>query len=1100
MDDNGSSRKPQKPNPGESQKEYKGVSSSSIRRPIGTMAIASVVIVLGFFFLDRLAVDLLPEINYPQIRVTVNYPGTAPEVMEEQITRVLETNLASTENLISLESRASEGRTNVNLIFEYGTDIDLAIQDASRNMELARTQMPPDIEPPRLYKFDPAQDPVYEAGFTSDTRSPLEVRDWLENNLTPQLLSIYGVGGVEVAGGQIREMQVILDQERLRSYNLTLNDVEEAIEGENIDIAAGQVTSETFDVMAKTDGRFESAGDIENVMLSIPNSNRRIKLSEVANVKDTHQFQRIFARMNGENATQLSVTKLPDANTVQVVDNVNSELERLEASGFIPDDIEFESTRDASFFIRSSIDSVSTAAILGGTLAMMVVLLFLGSLRKSFVIGLSIPIAIMATFSMMGMGGLTLNIMSLGGLALGVGLLLDNSIVMLENIFRHKDNLGKESDPSAHEGSKEVTSAIIAATLTNLAAVTPFLLITGLAAMIFQELILTISFAIVASLAVALTLVPMLSALFTKVKYRSGLETSRFHTGFNRGLKWFTEKYKNAARFTLKLRYGVVALGFALLAVVWVLSDDLGNEFLPPVDDGNVSVWMGLPPGAPPDKTNEAALKVEEVIESMPHIENVFSITGGHLSGGILNERPGTARFAIQLSPASQRDMSGEQWSEQMQSRLDEMEIPGARLNASPPSIDGIRTNLAGADVSIGVVGDDIDVLDGIGRELVNKLDDIEGLNNVEIARDDRSPLMNIEVDRERASSYDLNVSEVGNAVRAAVDGTVPTRFSTTGAEYDVRVMFPRDQVRHNEDLGDINIFRHDGNPVRLRDVASFTLGDGPAHIERENQVRILRVNGEVNTRVSDVGTVNDEIRERLVGYDMPEQYNLIYGGEEEVIQETQRNLALVTLLAIFMVFVVMAVQYERLANPIVILTAVPLSLIGVGALLLLTGTNLSAPVMLGVILLVGIVVNNAILLVEYIEIGRKEGLSPMEAAVEAGGIRLRPIMMTTLTTVFGMLPLAIGIGEGAELMQPLAIAVVGGLLISTLLTLFVVPSLYLIISGAADKIKYWLTGIDPQDQMGYATEGVNGHPRQETPVEEGSEQVQSRKEGQEEK
>jgi multidrug efflux pump subunit AcrB len=422
-----------------------GLASHAIRRPIGTMAITAVVIVLGFFFFDRLPVDLLPEITYPQIRVTVNYPGTAPEVMEQQITRVLEANLASTENLIRIASRASEGRTNVELYFDYGTDIDFALQDAARNLEFARTQMPSDIEPPRIFKYDPSQDPVYVAGFSSTMRSPIEVRDWMENELAPQLLAIQGVGGAQVAGGLLRELQVIVDVDRLNSYRLTMNDINSALEEENRDIAAGQVTSSRFDVMAKTDGRFTSVDDIANIRLRIPGSQRTISLDEVAEVKDTNREERLFVRLNGEPSMQLSITKLPEANTLQVIEGVKAELERLEGSGFIPPDIQYQTTTDQSFFINSSIGAVSTAAILGGILAMLVVLLFLGSLRKSFVIGLSIPIAIMATFAMMGMGNLTLNIMSLGGLALGVGLLLDNSIVMLENIFRHNEELEKIS-------------------------------------------------------------------------------------------------------------------------------------------------------------------------------------------------------------------------------------------------------------------------------------------------------------------------------------------------------------------------------------------------------------------------------------------------------------------------------------------------------------------------------------------------------------------------------------------------------------------------------------------------------------------------------
>jgi hydrophobe/amphiphile efflux-1 (HAE1) family protein len=1045
----------------------RGVSAWAIRRPIGSLAIAAVVVILGFFFLNRLPVDLLPEISYPQITVTVNYPGTAPEVMEEQVTRVLERNLAGTEGLISIQSRASEGRTNVNLHFEVGTNLDLALQDASRLLELARTQLPGDINPPRIYKVDPNQAPVFEAGFSSTARSPVEVRDWMQNQLAPQLLAIGGVGGVEVAGGQVRELQVVVDQDRLAAYRLSMQDVIGAIGGENRDIAAGNVTSATFDVMAKTDGRFRSVRDIEGVLVPLPGGRDRVRVGEVAQVRDGHMEERMFVRLNGTPAMRLSVFKLPEANTLGVVDAVTREIERLQASGFIPADIDYQATRDPSYFIRSSIGAVSTAALLGAVLAMLVVLLFLGSLRKSFVIGLSIPIAIMATFAMMGAGSLTLNIMSLGGLALGVGLLLDNSIVMLENIFRHKESLGKEADEAAYDGSREVGSAVIAATLTNLAAVVPFLLITGMAALIFRELILTISFAIVASLAVALTLVPMLSALLSRVRFGSGLGGSRLITGFNAAVSRAADRYRRIAARTLRFRFAVVAGAFLLLGGGWLLARNLGSEFLPQVDDGLVGVRMVLTPGATPQRTHEAALQIEAAVREMPHVQTVFAMIGGHLSGGVISERPGTANLSVQLTPATQRpEMPATEWVRRMQTRLDELDLPGGRVSVRPPSIPGIRTNLAGADVSVGIVGDDIGVLDHTGREIVELMKGIPGLQNFELARDDRTPLLAVSVDRDRASALGLNVSEVGEALRNAVHGFVPTRFSTGSAEYDVRVKLPRAMMATSDDLGGIMLFRGDGAPVHVRDVADFGLGDGPAHIERENQVRILRINGDVDTGVSDVGAVNRELRARLAGYDLPQGYSLIYGGEEEAIRETNRNLLTVILLALLLVFVVMAVQYEKLSNPLVILASVPLALVGVAGMLWATGTNLSAPVMLGVILLVGIVVNNAILLVEYIELERRRGaVSLLEAVTEAGRIRFRPILMTTLTTVCGMLPLALALGDGAELMQPLALAVIGGLLVSMVLTLFVVPSLYLIVSDLTDRLTTWVTGSGPDPE-----------------------------------
>jgi CzcA family heavy metal efflux pump len=1025
-----------------------GLAAAAIRRPVGTLALVSVVFVLGVFFAGRLPIDLLPTVEYPHIRVTVNYPGTAPEIMEEQVTRVLERNLAATENLVRITGRASEGRTNVDLHFAFGTNIDLALQDAARYLELARTQLPSDIEPPRLYKFDPAQDPIWQAGFSSTLRSEVDVRDWALNSLSPILLAIEGVAAVEAAGGQEREIEVIADQERLRSYGLGLRDLVDALRRENVDIASGWVTSDRFDVMAKTEGLFTSVEDIGNVLLRLPgDSDRRIRLSEVAEVRDGFREQRLFVRLDDQPAAQVAVFKLPDANTVAVVDQVNAAMERLRRTGFIPDDIVYSTTRDPAFFIRGALTALGTAALIGGCLAMLTVLLFLGSLRKSLIVGVSIPTAILATFSLMGATGITLNIISLGGLALGVGLLLDNAIVMLENIYRHRETLNKSTDAAAREGAAEVQSAITAGTLTNLAAVLPFLLITGLAALIFRDLILTISFAILATLAAALTLVPMLAALLSGIRSESGLSRSAPLLAFNRGLAALRRRYRRAMPFLLRHRLGVIGLALIAFAVALVGADRLGNEFLPQVDDGAVSARMVLPPGTPPLETDAAARLIEAELRTMPHIENIFTLVGGHLGGGVVNERPGTASFRIQLTPASQRpDLSAGLWVAEAQTRLRALALPGARINVRPPSIRGLRFTVSGTDMSIGIVGEDLRELQRQARDIAARLQNIPGLEGVELGREEQTPLMRVRVDRDRAADLGLSVVEVGEALRMAVHGAVPTRYMTRNQEYDVRVRLPRDTVSDADRLGNLLLMRADGMPVLLRDVARFELGEGPAHIERENQTRIVRVNGDINTAVADVGSVMAAVEARLADVELPDRYSMILGGQWETIEDMRRELGGVVLLAVFLVFVVLAVQYERLVNPLVILAAAPLALVGVVLMLGLTGTPISAPVLIGVILLIGIVVNNAILLVEQIEIGRREqNLSPARAVVSAAGIRLRPILMTTATTVLGMLPLALGLGQGAEIMRPLALAVIGGLSLSMLLTLIVVPCLYLV-------------------------------------------------------
>lgn len=1040
--------------------EYKTLSSLSIRRPVGTLCVTSVIVVLGVFYLGRLPLDLLPQIVYPQVRASVNYPGVAPEVMEEQVTKVLETALATTENVVRIETETQEGRASVDLHFRYGTDINFALQDASKNIDRARARLPRDADAPTIFKFDPSQSPVYEVGFSSSTRGLVDLRTWIEQRLRPQLLTIEGVASVDVAGGLVREIRVTLDQERLRSYGLAVADVLAALRDENQDVAVGNVTSPAFEVGGKAEGKFKTIEDVRGVLLEARASGRRIPLAEVAAVADTNREQRLWGRLDGVPAVRVSIRKQPDANTVGVTGELEQRLQQLAESRFIPADIRHTVLFNQAFFINGALHSVREAAVLGAGLAMLMVLLFMGSLRKTFIIGLSIPLAVLATFMIMGMGDLTLNIMSLGGLTLGVGMLVDNAIVMIENIFRHAKLSGGHSEDAAHSGSAEVTSAVVASTMTHLAAVVPFLLITGLAALIFRELVLTISFAIAASLLTALTLVPMMSAQLAKVRRSSGIERSAPIRLFQRFVERVTEQYRRAITWAVPRRWLVLGVAFATLFAVMPLTRNLGSEFLPTVDDGNVGVNLNLAPGTPAVRTNEVANRLEALVRDMPYVRHVFTTAGGGFFGSGTTETSGRGSLDILLASARERrDMPASRWVAVLQSRIDSLAIPGARISVRGPRIRGLRTNISGSDVAVKIQGENLDTLGVLGRDVMARLMGIRGLEGLQPSTEAASPQLAIRIDRQRASDLGLSVAAVGQTVRTALDGAIPTRFTDGANEYDLRVRLPRESFKSAEDVGSVALFAGRDRPVYLRDLAEVKLGTGPTSIRRENQNRLLRITGDVNDEIANVGAVMTEVRARLADLPIPDGYGLIYGGEEEAIRENSRNLLIVTVLAVFLVFVVMAVQYESFTNPLVIIVSIPLALVGVAAALWTTSTPLSAPVLLGVILLAGIVTNNAILLVEYVELARERGVPAEQAVVEAGAVRLRPILMTTLTTTLGMLPLAIGLGEGSEMMQPLAIAVIGGLSISTLLTLLVIPCSYLVIKGAAERLRRWVLG-----------------------------------------
>ncbi|HET6701906.1 MAG TPA: efflux RND transporter permease subunit, partial [Gemmatimonadaceae bacterium] len=486
------------------------------------------------------------------------------------------------------------------------------------------------------------------------------------------------------------------------------------------------------------------------------------------------------------------------------------------------------------------------------------------------------------------------------------------------------------------------------------------------------------------------------------------------------------------------------------------------SQFLPQVDDGGVGVSVWLGPGSTPEQTNGITLEVERMVKEMPHVRHVFATAGGFLFGGSTANRAGRGSLDIRLVSAADRDLSADEWVRTLQAKIDERGFPGARVSVRPPRIRGLRTSSSGTDVDITVQGDDLEMLQRIARDIAVRVRGIPGLENMEPSTEEASPLLVIRLDRDRAAQLGLTVADVGQTVRTALDGTIATRYTEGNREYGVRVMLPRERFTSAEDMGAVALFPGGAGraPIYLRDIADVSTMLGPTEIERENQNRVLSFNGDVITEVASVGEVSDSIRARIADLELPDGYGVILGGEEEAIRESNQQLTIVTLLAVFLVFVVMALQYESLINPLVIIVAIPLSLIGVALALWISGTPLSAPVLLGVILLAGIVVNNAILLVEYVEEYRRDRGTPMEQAViDAGVVRLRPILMTTMTTVFGMLPLALGLGEGSELMQPLAIAVVGGLSVSMLLTLFVVPSVYVVMHRGGDRLKAWVTG-----------------------------------------
>ena len=1034
-----------------SSNRRRGLSSWAINRPIGTVMLTSTLLVLGLVYVGRIPVDMLPRIVYPNVNVRVSNPGVDPAVLEETIAKPLESALASTENLEKISTDISEGFVNVRLEFKYGTNVDFAVQDAAKNVERIRGRLPEEADPPVTTKDDPTQQPIFSVAFSSEQRDQVALREWVDQRLRPQLLSVPGVASLDLNGGLIREIQVELEPTRLRGYGLSVSQVISALRNENQDVSAGRITAQDREMVGKTAGKFKSLDDIRSILLPT-STGARVPMSEIAVVRDTSAQQRSWGRLDGIPAVRISIRKQPEANTVQVADGVRAKLAQLTTSAFVPKDVKYVVTYDQSGFIKDSLNSVTEAALIGAFLASLVVLVFLRSFRKTIIVGLSIPLAVLATFIAMGMGDLTLNVMSLGGIALGMGVLLDNAIVMLENIYRRRTLDDLDATEGAHVGAAEVTSPIVAATVTSIASVVPFLLITGLSALVFRELILTVSISHLASLPVALTLVPMLAAQLGKIRFSSGLERARPLLAFERGFNRMIGRYRKIAEGAVRHRVLVLGGTAALCVGAVFVARTFDSQFLPMVDDGIVTANLRMPPGTPPTVGNTVTLEMEKMVKEMPGVLHVYA-NAGFGRGGNLD---------ILLKPVRERGMSAETWVQELQQRMDERGFAAGRIFVRPPRIRGLRTSSSGDAISINVLGDDLGQLEQLGRELSQRMRGIPGLANFDVQTDEGSPQLAIILDRERARALNLDVATVGQTVRTALDGTIATRYTQGNFEYDVRVLFPRNRFTSASEMGDVTLFPGGrGNaPVFLRDVADVRPTIGPTNINRENQNRVLRLSGDVLTEIAAVGEVVDSVRARLADVTIPDGYGVVIGGDWEAVQQSNSQMALVVALAIFLVFVVLAVQYESVIDPLVILLAIPPAMVGVIAILWATSTPFSAPVLLGMILLAGIVVNNSILLVEFVEHYRREKGVPAEVAVvEAGAVRMRPIVMTTLTSVVAMIPIALGIGAGSELMQPLAIATVGGLSLSTLLTLVVVPCGYLVLHGLGDKLKTFLVG-----------------------------------------
>jgi multidrug efflux pump subunit AcrB len=1026
-----------------------GMAAWSIRHPIGVSMIALALVALGVVALVRLGVDLLPRIIYPEIGIRIVDSGVPAAVMEDRITRQLEEQLAITENAISVQSRTSEGRSSVELAFPYGTDIDIALRDASTRLDRAKRLLPESIDPPIIFKRDPSQLPVIELAVSSALRDAVELRTWVDYQLARWFLTLPGVAATEVGGGLEREIHILPDILRLHALNLGLNDLIDSVRAAHVDMPMGRLETSTQYTSVRLPARFETLTQLN--MLPLRSS---LNLQEVATVRDAHADERLRIRFKQVPGIKMSIQKQPQANTVAVADAVHERLAWLYAQGMIPPDIHLDTVSDQSIYVRTALKNALIAVLGGALLAMLVVFIFLGDWRRTLVIGSAIPIALMVTFILMDLLGLTLNIMTLGGLAVGVGMLVDSAIVMLENIARHQHDHhsnaieADETEQNDHPHTKlmpainaatEINSAIVASTSTNLAAVLPFLFIGGLTGLLFRELIITIAAAMIAAMLIALTLVPALAAqLNHPIPIRHGI------LGY--GARLIQRVYIVSLRYLLRWPLLLIVVFIVLFGLSVPVLQRSAHIFLPPMDEGLVQISVTADRGIAMDRMDEVVQDLEVQLLAQPEVVSVYTQVGGAVFGRSTQEATHRSSVTVQLVPPTQRQgLSADAWIQRMNQSI--KRVPGVEVRLRTQGIRGIRLSQGDDDLSIRVQGPDLDTLAHLGSDIVSALQDIEGLRNPSHSYESIGSEIAVTVDRVRAAALGFHPREIADSVGILLGGRSVGDFIEHDRAFDIRVRLPRYSLNSPADLHQILLRNNNGDRVRLGDIAHIGWITSPAEIVRDQQQRIVEISASLAADAA-LSTVLQAVATRLAEFPLPPGYLIYDGGTGKTLQEGQRMSEILLVLAIFLVFVVMAVQYESLRDPLVILLGIPFAICGVAAALYFLKLPLSMPVWLGMIMLAGMVVNNTIVLVETIEIQKQQGLAHIDAIVTAAGLRLRPICMTTLSTVAGLMPLALGLGQGSEMLQPLAITIVCGLSFSLLVSLGLVPMIYKIMRG----------------------------------------------------
>ncbi|MCC2252300.1 efflux RND transporter permease subunit [Virgibacillus sp. AGTR] len=1009
---------------------------TSVKRPVGVIMIVLAILALGAVSLRSLTVDLFPKIDLPVAVVATTYDDAAPQEVENLISRPIESAVSTVEGIETVQSQSQSGSSLVMLMFSNGTDLDQALLDVRESVDQVKGMLPDSAGEPNIMRFNPDQMPVMWVGLTGQDAAALtEVAD---DQVVPFFERQGGVGSVSVEGGKEREIQLILDESKLQQYGVTTQSIIQSLNSTNQSASVGTVEKGNKDLQLRITGEFSSVEDIKQTIVQTE-AGATIHVEDVAKVKDGFKEQSSLTLVHGKPSVVLSVLKKTDSNTVEVATNIEDSIKEIKQE--LPSDVNLDVIIDTSDFIQMSIDSVVQNILIGGIISIFILLLFLKSIRATIVIGLSIPIAIITTFTLMYFTGETLNILTLGGLALGLGMMVDSSIVILEHIYSFRQK-GYSLKDSAIKGASELAPAVIASTTTTLVVFLPIIYVEGIASDLFTPLALAVSFSLITSLVVAVTLVPMLSSKLLKKAIKDG--GRRYW--FDRFLDWINDRYRSILKWVLGHRKTSVFVTILAIVGSLALTPFIGAEFIPSADQGQMEVRIETASGSSLKHTEEVVEKVNKELEAFDSVieTNYVSVGGGGFAGaggGGANQ----ATYTMQLIPSSEREKTTNAVVQEMDEAL--QDIPGAEITVS--SMDSGMS--MGEPIQIKLKGPEHEVLTELADQVVDEISTVDGIYNPESAASDGVPQMNITVDKDKAAMYGLTQEQVLGQVQLQFTGQVATKYREDGQEMDVSLMYPEDQRSSIEDLHDMKIQTMQGSTISLDEVAEFKQMSGPVSLLRENQQPQMNVTSQIVDR--DLGSISSDVESVLASMNLPEGYSYEIGGQSQDMTDSFTDLAIALVFSIFLVYAVMAIQFENFLFPLIIMFAMPATVIGVMLGLFIADIPLSIPAFIGIIMLAGIVVNNSIVLVDYINLLRKKGKDRYEAILEAGPSRLRPIAMTTLTTILAMVPLALALGEGAETQQPLAVTIIFGLGVSSIFTLLLIPVIYTLFDDLTAKI-----------------------------------------------